>query len=104
MTTRRRAPGVLAAVRRELRKLPDTLRDAPEAAAAIEMARTIDQGMHQVTCSRELRILLATLRAQALEASAQLVREEHKPVKSEEGAGLADLSARIAARRGTASG
>lgn len=104
MPPRRRAAGVLAAVRRDLRKLPEELRDCAEAAAALELARTMDQGMHIATSSKELRAVMNALRGRAL----SMAPADPKPAATapeKAGPGIADLTARIAsARRNAASG
>lgn len=62
-TERRRT--VVEAVRDDLAELPERLQRGALAASALELARTIDQGLNQATCTKELRSVLADLRGQA---------------------------------------
>lgn len=96
---------MVAALRRDLRKLPEELRDCTEAAAALELARSIDQGLQVAVASRQLAALLVSLRSrgQALTAvrpSAPADAQSDEP----KGAGIGDLTARIAARRDASTG
>jgi hypothetical protein len=108
--TARRAPGVVAAVRRDMRRLAVELRDSAEAAAAVELAKTMDQGMHIATCSKELRAVMSQLRAAdaALGRVRQVEQEQAEAASKQPArrdAGIADLTARIdAARRGASAG
>lgn len=79
---------VVEAVREDLADLPERLQRGALAAAALELARTIDQGLNQATCTKELRAVLADLKAQA-------------PPRVE-GDTVDDLNARRAARRRSA--
>ena len=108
MPPRRRAQGVLAAVRRDLRKLPEELRDCAEAAAAIERAKTMDQGFHIATSSRELRTVMAGLRARAAAEATATAKAERGPAGSapaEKGPGASDLIGNVRSlRRSTSAG
>lgn len=90
-------------MRRDLRKLPVELRDTAEAAAAIELAKTMDQGFHIATSSKELRTVLTGLRARAAQAAAEEKREPAATAAPTKGPGIADLTARIAESRRSAS-
>jgi hypothetical protein len=105
----RLAPGVLAAVERDLRKLLLEVRGSAEAAAAKELAGLMDQGVTVAACSKELRQVMAVLRtADAELRRASQAADSAEPGKAEQARrdpGIADLTARIeAARRGTAAG
>lgn len=76
---------VVEAVTRDLAELPDNLRNGALAAAALQLARTIDQGLNQASCTKELRAVMAELAAKA-------------PQKIE-GDAVDDLGSRRAARR-----
>lgn len=98
------ADSVLAAVVRDLGRLPEDLQTCTEAAAARRLARTIDAGITVPLCTKELRAVMADLRLRAAPATkptAPDVPEDDEPVR---GAGVADLASRIAARRQPASG
>lgn len=108
MPPRKRATGVLAAVRRDLQKLPEDLRYCAEAAAAIELAKTMDQGFHIATSSKELRTVLAGLRARAAAEAAGRAKAERGPAASapeEKGPGASDLIGNVRTlRRSTTAG
>jgi len=93
---------VVAAVRRDLQRLPVELRDCAEAASALALAAAIDQGLTVAMCSKELRAVMTALRAVAARVQAQETRRDASPPPTKE-SGIADLSARIAAARGSAS-
>lgn len=81
---------VVDAVKADLADLPEKLQLGALAASALELARTIDQGLNQATCTKELRAVLAELREQA-------------PLKPS-GDAVDDLNERRAARQRAASG
>ena len=56
---------VVDAVKTDLAELPERLQRGALAAAALELARTIDQGLNQAGSTKELRAVMAELRAQA---------------------------------------
>lgn len=82
------------ATTRDLKALPPELRDSALAAAAVELARNIDNGVTPSSCARELRAVMAQL----TDLAAPQTPAEPR------GGGIADLSARIAARRNTSAG
>lgn len=85
----------LAAVRRDLDKLPADLRDTATAAAAEGLARSLDLGVEtyrfQAALVKELRECMTSLAAMA-------------PPQIEEGDPVDDLNAKRAARRAAAAG
>lgn len=103
MPPRERARGVVAALRRDLRKLPVALRDCTEAAAALELAKTIDQGLQVSSASKQLAALMVVLRGRALSMQVAEKAQVNAPEPVKESP-VADLSARIAARRGSSAG
>jgi hypothetical protein len=76
---------VVDAVKTDLADLPERLQRGALAAAALELARTIDQGLNQAGSTKELRAVMAELRTQG-------------PVQAK-GDAVDDLNARRAARR-----
>lgn len=70
---------------------------------AIELAKTIDQGLQVGPASKQLVALMAELRERAAKDKPAAPQPVDEPVVSK-GAGIGDLSARIAARRGAAAG
>lgn len=103
MPPRQRARGVVAALRRDLRKLPPALRDCTEAAAALELARSIDAGEFVVAASKQLATLMTSLRSRAKTMAP--VAPPVPTTASAKESPVADLTSRIAAaRRGGAAG
>lgn len=86
---------VTACTALELAGLPESVSAGAEAAIALALARKLDSGgeMSVAPVSKELREVLGLLRSRA---SACVVVKE--------AGGIADLSARIAARRGPSAG
>lgn len=90
---------VAAGVARDLDGMPEELRESALAATALELARNVDNGKTPATCARELRAAMADL----AEKAAKVAGSAAKVTKPEEGS-LADFNARLAARRGSATG
>lgn len=99
----RRAPGVLAAVRRDLAKLPADLRDCTEAASAIQLAKTIDAGTQVAASTKQLSVLMTQLRTRA-KAAVPTPAPAPTAEESAKGAVIGDLTARIADRRRSSAG
>lgn len=103
MTSKRRAPGALAALRRDLRRLPEELRDGVEAACALQLARSIDAGEFVVAASKQLATLMTSLRSRAKTMAP--VAPPVPTTASAKESPVADLTSRIAAaRRGGTAG
>jgi hypothetical protein len=79
---------VVDAVTEELAALPERLQLGALAASALELARSIDSGVNQATCTKELRAVLADLQVRA---------SDRRPVEAQRG--ISDLTVRIAERR-----
>lgn len=86
---------VAAATSRDLVKLPEDLRLSAAAAAALELARNVDNGVSPAVCARELRTTLAQLAEAAARAASVGT--------SGEAAGLGDLFDELAKRRSASS-
>ena len=103
MASKRRAPGALAAVRRDLGRLPEELRDGTEAACAVQLAKAVDAGEFVVASSKQLAALMTSLRSRAKTMAA--VAPPAPSSLSAKESPVADLTSRIAAaRRGASAG
>jgi hypothetical protein len=88
---------VAKGVQKDLAAMPGELQEGGLAAAALELAHSIDRGESPSACARELRGVMAQLQEQA-----EAIKPKVEPEKRV--GGLSDLTARIAQRRASSSG